>query len=66
MIIFYLKKIFNKNVENGFRQNKFLIMFSDYACESPKMDSYYVTLVSSRESRGVVSRIKCFDSIRNV
>ena len=25
--VFYLKKIFNKNDENEFRQNKFLIMF---------------------------------------
>ena len=47
---FFLKKIFNKNAENKFQQNKFLIMFSDYACEFPKMDSYYVTVVSGRKS----------------
>ena len=48
--VFYLKKIFNKNDENEFRQNKFLIMFLDYTCEFPKMDSYYVIVVSGRKS----------------
>ena len=47
---FILKRYLIKNVENGFRQNKFLIMFSDYTCEFPKMDSYYITVVSGRKS----------------
>ena len=65
-ILFYLKVIFNKNVENKFRQNKFLIMFLNYICEFPKMDSYYVTVVSGRKSWGTICRIKYFDFIRDV
>ena len=63
---FILKRYLIKNVENGFRENKFLIMFSDYTCEFPKMDSYYVTVVSGRKSWGTICRIKYFDCIRDV
>ena len=63
---FILKKIFNKNAENEFRQNKFLKMLSDCTCEFPKMDSYYVTVVSGRKSWGTIGRIKHFDCIRDV
>ena len=63
---FILKKIFNKNAENEFRQNRFLIIFSDYTCEFSKMDSYYVTAVSGRKSWGTIGRIKYFDCIRDV
>ena len=48
---FILKKGYLiKNAENEFRQNKFLIMFSDYTCEFLTMDSYCVTLVFDRKS----------------
>ena len=63
---FILKGYLIKNVENGFRQNKFLMIFSDYTCEFPKMDSYYVTVVSGRKSWGMICRIKYLDCIRDV
>ena len=63
---FILKKIFNKSAENEFRQNRFLIIFSDYTCKFLKTDSYCVTLVPGRKSWGMISRIKCPDSIQNV
>ena len=47
---FYLKKMLNKNAENEFWQNKSLIMFSDYTCDFPKMNSYCVTLVFDSKS----------------
>ena len=52
--------------KNEFWQNRFLIMFSDYTCEFPKMDSYYVTVVSGRKSWGTIGHIKYFDYIRDV
>ena len=58
--------MFNKNAENDLQQNKFLIMFLDYTCEFPKMDSYCVTVVSGRKSWGTISRIKYFDCIRDI
>ena len=63
---FILKRYLIKNVENGFWQNKFLIMFSDYTCEFSKMDSYYVTVISGRRSWGTIGRIKYSDCIRDV
>ena len=47
---FILKEYLNKNAKNEFRQNEFLIMFSDYTREFSTMDSYRVTLVSGRKS----------------
>ena len=41
-------------------------MLSDCTCEFPKMDSYYVTVVSDKKSRGTIGRIKYFDCIRDV
>ena len=62
---FILKRYLIKNAENEFRQNKFL-MFSDYTCEFPRMDSYYVTVVSGRKSWGTICHIKYLDCIRDV
>ena len=50
----------------NFEKNKFLIMFSDYTCEFPTMDSYCVTLVSGRKSWDMINRIKYSDSIQGV
>ena len=41
-------------------------VFSDFTCEFPKMDSYYVTVVSGEKSWGTICRVKYFDCIRDV
>ena len=63
---FILKRCLIKNAEDEFRQNKSLIMFSDYTCEFPTMDSYYVTLVSGKKSWGTINCIKYFVRIRSI
>ena len=49
-LYFIFKRYLIKMLKMNFDKNKFLIMFSDYTCEFPKMDSYYVTVVSGRKS----------------
>ena len=38
----------------------------EYTCGFPKIDSYWVTVVSDRKSWGTISCIQRFDSIQNV